>query len=169
MFDKCTEVTSFSETFSECTILTTIPEGLFGNCTKVTDFSGVFEFTNIIKVPANTFATEVVEPDFTQAFFNSKITIVKSGAFNCPNMTRLKQTFLNSSLITIEENAFNCPKVTDFYETFSGCLSLQTISKEAFEKCTEVTNFRRTFQGCTSLQTIPEGLFDYNELSRGVQ
>ena len=40
LFDKCTKVTTFNQTFRECSSLQTIPTGLFDNCTKVTDFGG---------------------------------------------------------------------------------------------------------------------------------
>ena len=42
LFDKCNNVTCFNYTFHRCTSLTSIPQGLFDKCINVTSFYGTF-------------------------------------------------------------------------------------------------------------------------------
>ena len=138
LFDKCTKVTSFGYAFYGCSSLTSIPEGLFDNCTEVTSFGATFSgCTSLTSIPKGLFE-------------------------NCIKVTSFYDTFNEcSSLKSIPDGLFeNCTEVTNFYGTFDKCSSLTSIPPRLFENCTKVTNFSYTFWRCSSLTFIPHGLFD---------
>ena len=138
LFDNCTEVSSFESTFSSCYHLASIPQGLFDNCTEVTSFAGTFSGCSLRSIP--------------QGLFD-----------NCTEVTSFAGTFSDCSF-SIPKGLFdNCTKVTSFAYTFKGCsFYLSFIPKGLFDNCTEVTDFSYTFYNCyiSYPASIPSGLFD---------
>ena len=140
LFDNCTEVTNFSYTFSSCYHLASIPQGLFDNCTEVTNFSYTFSSCfDLTSIP--------------QELFD-----------NCTEVTSFAGTFngcSSTSLTSIPQGLFdNCTEVSSFESTFSSCHNLASIPQGLFDNCTKVTSFARTFKFCPYLTSIPQGLFD---------
>ena len=69
LFANNTAVTNFSDCFSGCTSLTSIPDNLFANNTAVTDFTWCFSgCTSLTSIPANLFATNTAVTDFSECF-----------------------------------------------------------------------------------------------------
>ncbi len=141
LFDKCTDVTSFSNTFYYCSSLTgTIPQGLFDNCSLVTNFQKAFVGTGITSIPEGLFD-------------------------NCPEVTNFEGAFSNcTGLTSIPEGLFDYnTKVTSFKYTFAGCKGLIAIPEGLFDKCPNVTSFACTFSVCTGLKDkFYNNIFDYN-------
>lgn len=133
-------VTDFSDTFSGCSALKSIPENLFANCPAVTSFQDTFLDCSALKsIPEKLFANNPAVTNFSGTFYGC------------------------SALESIPEKLFtNNPAVTSFANTFDGCKALQSIPTGLFDNNRKVTNFRYTFQGCTSLKSIPEKLFANN-------
>lgn len=123
-------ITSFYETFTDCSSLTEIPSGLFDNCTQVTAFT-------------NTFAG------------CSGLTVIPVGLFDhCTEVTSFNSTFMGCSALTeIPTGLFNnCLYVKDFIATFQNCENIGEIPSGLFDHCTRIHNLLLTFAGCTSLQ-----------------
>lgn len=130
-FDPTTgsSLTSMSDTFWECTSLTSIPAGLFDNCPNVTSF-------------ANTFA------------YCSSLTSIPAGLFdNCPLVTNFGGTFRDcTSLTSIPSGLFdNCPNVTHFSWAFGHCYVLTSIPAGLFDGCPNALVFDFSFVGDYSL------------------
>ena len=164
VFQQCSEVTNFTETFRECKNLTAIPAGLFDSCTKATNFTGTFKSIGIREIPVGLFDKCTLANDFTETFNGCKsLTAIPAGLFDkLINLTNFNATFSEcSNLTTIPTGLFDkCTEVTSFYFTFAACESLQSIPNGLFDKCTKVTDFSVTFAGCQAIAQIPTGLFD---------
>ena len=82
---------SYSSTFSHCTGLMTLPDGLFSNCTKSKSFPMTFSnCTNLKSLPPRLFK-------------------------DCYNAENFAVTFQNTGLISLPQGLFeNCSKVTNF-------------------------------------------------------
>ncbi len=164
VFQQCSEVTNFTETFSGCKNLTAIPAGLFDSCTKATNFTGTFKSIGIREIPVGLFDKCTLANDFTETFWSCEsLTSIPSGLFDkLINLTNFNATFMGcKKLAAIPTGLFDkCTEVTSFHCMFSVCESLQSIPDGLFDKCTKVTDFSVTFGGCQSLAQIPTGLFD---------
>ena len=164
VFQQCSEVTNFTETFRGCKNLTAIPAGLFDTCTKATNFTGTFNSSGIREIPVGLFDKCTLANDFTETFWSCEsLTSIPSGLFDkLINLTNFNATFMGcKKLAAIPTGLFDkCTEVTSFYFMFTACESLQSIPDGLFDKCTKVTDFSVTFGGCQSLAQIPTGLFD---------
>jgi len=167
-------LTSFSNTFRECTSLTSIPAGLFDNNTAVTNFNSTFfDCTSLTTIPAGLFDNNTAATSFNGTFFNcTSLTTIPAGLFdNNTAVTSFGQIIVGqggvfqecTSLTTIPAGLFdNNTAATSFAAIFRNCASLTSIPAGLFDNNTAVTNFNGTFFDCTSLTTIPAGLFDNN-------
>lgn len=128
---------SYSSTFSHCTGLVTLPDGLFSNCTKSKSFPMTFSnCINLKSLPPRLFK-------------------------DCYNAENFAVTFQNTGLISLPQGLFeNCSKVTNFTFTFGNCKNLTTLPADLFSYSSNVTSFMRTFSSCNNLYTIPISLFD---------
>ncbi len=131
----------FTNTFTGCTSLKTLPEGLFATCTKATHFTGAFtDCTALESLPANILSA-------------------------CGEAKYAERMFLGcTALKSLPESLFaGCPKIEKFEETFAECTALETIPEGLFSSIGTTTTsivFTSCFKGCTSLKSIPAGLFD---------
>lgn len=131
----------FTNTFTGCKSLKTLPEGLFATCTKATHFTGTFtDCTALESLPANLLSA-------------------------CGEVKYAERMFLGcTALKSLPEGLFaGCPKIEKFEETFAECSALETIPEKLFSAIGTTTTsivFSACFAGCTSLKSIPAGLFD---------
>ena len=131
----------FTNAFTGCKSLKTLPEGLFSTCTKATHFTGTFtDCTALESLPENLLA-------------------------NCAEATDAIRMFLGcTSLKTIPEKFFaGTPKLTKFEETFAECTALETIPEKLFSAIGTTTTsvtLSHCFYGCKALKSLPAGLFD---------
>ena len=131
----------FTNAFTGCTSLKTLPEGLFATCTKATHFNSAFaDCTSLESLPANLLSA-------------------------CSELKYVTDMFVGcTALKTIPEGLFaNSPLIENFEGTFAECTSLETIPETLFSaigtKTTSIV-FSYCFYGCTALKSIPAGLFD---------
>lgn len=131
----------FTNTFTGCTSLKTLPEGLFSTCVKATHFTGTFtDCTALESLPANLLSA-------------------------CGEVKYAERMFLGcTALKSIPEGLFaGCPKIERFEETFAECSALETIPEKLFSAIGTTSTsivFTACFAACTSLKSIPAGLFD---------
>ena len=164
IFENCTQVTNFDNTFEGCSALTAIPQGLFDKCTQVTSFRYTFDGCSALTaIPQGLFDHCSKVTDFYRTFQGcSSLTTIPVGLFDkCTQVTDFRNTFSGcSALAEIPVGLFdNCPNVTDFTYTFAGCSNIRAIPQGLFDNCTAVTRFVGTFSKC-QITTIPTGLFD---------
>ncbi len=131
----------FTNTFTGCTSLKTLPEGLFATCSKATHFAGTF---------TDCTALESLPTDLLSA---------------CGEAKYVERMFLGcTSLKSIPEGLFaGCPKIERFEETFAECTALGTIPEKLFSAIGTTTTsvtFAKCFYGCSALKSLPAGLFD---------
>ena len=147
------DVTNFSQCFSGCTSLTSIPDNLFANCPSVTNFSFCFGYCTGLtgNIPENLFST------------NTAVTTFGSCFQDCSGLTG-----------SIPENLFaNCPNVTNFSFCFRSCSELTgnvpvdndatpiyNRSGSGKKGYAIVKNYADCFYNCT-------GLTDYNSIPSG--
>ena len=164
-------ITSFNNTFKNCTKLISIPTGLFDNCPDVTDFTCVFRGCSGLTgaIPSGLFDKNILVINFVYAFGNcTQLTSIPSGLF--ANNTQVKNflcTFYNCTQLTsIPSGLFDKnTQVTNFYGLFQNCSGLTgSIPTGLFDNCPLVTTFNVTFAACTGLTSIPAGLYNYNSL-----
>lgn len=131
----------FTNAFTGCTSLKTLPEGLFASCTRATHFNSAFaDCTALETIPANLLAS-------------------------CTELKYVTAMFVGcTSLKSLPEGLFaNNPAIESFEETFAECTQLETIPESLFSavgtKTTSIA-FSYCFYGCSALKTIPVGLFD---------
>lgn len=131
----------FTNTFTGCKSLKTLPEGLFATCTKATHFTGAFtDCTALESLPANLLSA-------------------------CGEAIYAERIFLGcTALKTLPENLFvGCTKLTKFAEAFADCTSLETIPENLFSPIGTTTSsvtLSCCFYGCKALKSLPAGLFD---------
>ena len=123
-------MTNFSNVFSGCKNIASIPSGLFDHTTNVTDFSYVFGFCIALQsIPNGLFDNNTAVTSFSNAFSNCQsLQSIPAGLFN------------------------NNTAVTDFSGCFSGCSSLQLIPAGLFNNNIAATNFSSCFSGCNMLK-----------------
>ena len=154
--------------FSDCTGLTSIPEGLFKNNVNVETFANTFYgCTGLTSIPERLFEHNVKATYFGYAFYGcTGLTSIPEGLFkNNVNATGFESTFYGcTGLTSIPEGLFkNNVNATYFFgSTFSGCTGLTNIPEGLFKYNVKATDFGSTFYGCTGLTSIPEGLFKNN-------
>ena len=131
----------FTNAFTGCTSLKTLPEGLFASCTKATHFNSAFaDCTALDSLPENLLAA-------------------------CAEVKYVTNMFVGcTSLKALPEKLFaNNPLIESFEGTFAECTSLETIPEKLFSaigtKTTSIV-FSYCFYGCRALKSIPAGLFD---------
>ena len=134
---------SFTEAFSGCPSITSVPATLFtasaANLTKTRDFNSVFQNTPLSSIPEPLFSGMTKVRTFELAF---------SG---------------NTSIISVPPNLFlSNIEVTNMASTFQGCTGLMNVPTGLFAANTEVTTFVATFKGCTLITSIPASLFANN-------
>ena len=166
-FGALQNITSFLYTFSGCSSLTSIPQGLFDNCTKVTNYKGTFSSCyHLASIPQGLFDNCTEVTDFSYTFSSCfDLTSIPQGLFdNCTEVTSFAGTFFgcsSTSLTSIPQGLFdNCTEVSSFESTFTSCHNLASIPQGLFDNCTKVTSFTGTFKFCPYLTSIPQGLFD---------
>jgi hypothetical protein len=131
----------FTNAFTGCTSLKTLPEGLFSTCTKATHFTCAF---------ADCTALETIPEQLLSA---------------CAEVTYVDGMFVGcTALKSIPEKLFaNSPKINTFEETFAECAALESIPEKLFSSIGTTTTsivFTKCFYGCSALKSIPAGLFD---------
>lgn len=132
---------NYTNTFTGCISLKTLPEGLFATCTKATHFTGTFtDCTALESLPADLLSA-------------------------CGEVKYVERMFLGcKSLKTLPESLFaGCPNIQTFEETFAECSALETIPEKLFSAIGTTTTsipFSLCFYGCSSLKSLPAGLFD---------
>ncbi len=158
---------SWSSNFYLCSVLTTIPSGLFDNNTGNVNFQYCFYgCSSLTAIPSGLFDNNTAVTNFKACFAScSSLTAIPSGLFdNNTAVTNFSFCFENCILLTsIPSGLFNNNiKITYFIGCFQGCSSLITIPFGLFNNNIKVTTFSGCFSGCSSITTIPSGLFDYN-------
>jgi hypothetical protein len=140
IFDNNIKIINFSYAFNGCLGITSIPPGLFDNNVKVESFRSCFYTCNNLTgaIPTDLFKYNALVTDFGNCFSN------------CGNLTGAIPTGLFD----------NNPLVTDFGGTFAACRKLTSIPTCLFDNNSLVTYFNDTFYFCDLLTSIPTGLFD---------
>ena len=125
--------------FSDCTGLTSIPEGLFKNNVNVETFANTFYgCTGLTSIPENLFEHNVKATYFGYAFYGcTGLTSIPEGLFK----NNVNATFF-------------------FGSTFSGCTGLTSIPEGLFKNNVNATYFGSTFNRCTGLTSIPEKIIE---------
>ena len=110
-------ITDFTDAFSSCRTLTSIPENLFANCPEVTNFSNAFYGCWALKsIPKNLFDN------------NRKVTTFSSTSFSCGSLTgESPYTMVKGKKVHLYERKnypehFTVP--TSFSSCFYGCAGL---------------------------------------------
>ena len=138
LFSYNPQLTSFANTFENCTSLTSIPNNLFDNNTAVTSFVNTFVgCTSLTSIPSNLFDNNTAVTSFSETFVNC------------------------SSLTSIPSNLFDYnTAVTNFSATFSGCTGITSVLTGLFNNNTAVTSFEDTFFA------VPLTTASYSQLHR---
>ena len=162
-----TQVMYFSDCFSGCTSLSSIPAGLFDNNAQVINFSSCFSnCTSLSSIPEGLFDENTLATNFDDCFFGcTSLSSIPAGLFdNNAQVTNFSYCFFNcTSLSSIPEGLFdNNTLATNFSYCFYKCTSLSSIPTGLFDNNPQVTDFSSCFFNCTSLSSIPERLFDDN-------
>ncbi len=124
----------FEDCFSYCVGLTSIPAGLFSHNTEATDFYGCFSgCTGLTAIPTGLFDNNTHAIHFVDCFSN------------CPLLTSIPSGLFD-----------NNTEATDFCQCFFECTGLTEIPAGLFSSNINATNFKRCFSGCTKLKLIPE-------------
>lgn len=161
-------LTSFSNLFSECTLLTAIPTDLFRYCPNVQSFVAAFNnCASITTIPAELFRYNTAAVDFSTVFQHAAISAFPTDLFRYNTaVTSFGAAFEGTLLTTVPVDLFRYNIVVgQFNDTFFGCTLLASIPVDLFRYNTIATNFYDTFFGCTSLTSVPTDLFRYNTLA----
>ena len=103
-------VKSFGSVFSNCSGLTSIPEGIFKNNVNVKSFTGLFAgCSSLISIPEGLFKNNVNAINFVTTFGYSGLRNIPEGLFK------------------------NNVNVINFVETFRGCTGLTGIPEDIIE------------------------------------
>ncbi len=158
-------VTKFYQTFTGCTSLEEISDGLFKYATSATSFYGVFFNCTALKaIPEGLFDNCSAVTTYGSAFYGcSSLTEIPDALFaGSPNVTTFATAFQNcTALKSVPAGIFDDnPIVTDFSNVFYGCSSLTGLPDGLFACNPEAVKFTSAFQGCTGLVSVPSGLFD---------
>lgn len=137
LFINCSNVTLAEDTFYYCLALTSVPSDLFAPCNLIISFQGVFSESGLASIPASLFANNTMATDFSGAFRDTAIENV-DGAIFPASATSLS----------------NC---------FARCTQLVSVSSDVFSHCTQVSNFQYCFARCTALSYIGSDLFATNK------
>lgn len=165
------DVTNFSNMFTNCYSLTSIPKIDYA---KITNYQNAFVHTKVEDFSkVNTINATTLE-----AMFYGCSTITESPILDCSNATNLFRLFwecnnltdahvINTGLAQRMDGMFeSCGKLTGITETidlssctncnsmFAGCSSLKRIPN--LINTTKLTSITNIFGGCSSLVTIPE-------------
>jgi hypothetical protein len=166
---KISGLTSFENSFLDCSSIVSVPENLFSNNTNVTNFNGCFaNCFSLISLPEKLFAKNTGVTSFNSCFFNTRLFSIPSGLFaNNTLVTDFNSCFYsfspNFNLTTIPQNLFkNNIRAANFGNCFNNCRSITSIPFELFTYNTGATNFAGCFSSCSSLSTLPENLFSSN-------
>ena len=164
----------FTDTFSYCSEITSLPSGLFNGIDGAANdmFMETFEgCTGLTSLPAGLFngidgaATNM----FRQTFWGcTGLTSLPAGLFNgidgaANNM--FNGTFAAcTGLTSLRSDLFNGidgAATSMFESTFEGCTGLTSLPSGLFNGVDGAANsmFKTTFWGCTGLTSLPSGLF----------
>ena len=139
LFRYNTSATGFSSTFARCAGLTSLPTDLFRYTTAVTDFNATFYgCTGLTSLPADLFKYTTAAGNFISAFSN------------CTGLTSLPADLFKYTTA-----------VTSFNTTFYNCSGLTSLPADLFKYTTVVTSFNSAFYGCSGLTSLPADLFRY--------
>ena len=160
------KITSMTQAFNNCKLLTTIGDGFFNNMSSVTNFSGTFQnCTSLLEIPKNLFKYTTNVDDFSYLFYYcTSLKSIPKGLFDyTPKVTNMRNAFYRCSEVKeIPSGLFDSLEtVYSFDSTFSSCNALETIPSGLFDNNPKVTTFYWTFSG-TDIKTVPSGLFDNN-------
>ena len=158
--------------FSDCTGLTSIPEGLFKNNVNVKNFGSTFYgCKGLTSIPERLFEHNIKVRAFESTFQEcTGLTSIPEGLFkNNVNTEGFGNTFYNcTGLTSIPEGLFKYNvNATNFGSTFYYCTGLTSIPEGLFKNNVNVKYFESTFGVCTGLTIIPEGLFKNNVKATG--
>lgn len=100
---------NFSRCFSNCSSLTSIPQGLFDNNPSVTNFNACFwACKKITEIPVGLFINNTKVTDFHITFFNTGITSIPDGLIdNCPLVTDISGMFGMTKITSIPFGLFS--------------------------------------------------------------
>ena len=158
------EVDNFVGAFMGCTLLTSIPDGIFHYCKNARSFMSVFEgCTNIQSIPEGLFSGCSKSLDFGSAFrYCSSVELAPKDLFAGCNTAKFFDYAFDgcTNLSTIINDLFNdCSSALYFLSAFNWCGSLSSIPSGLFANCSSVISFQESFAHCSSITQIPEGLF----------
>ena len=152
--------------FHNCSLLETIPAGLFDNAGATTNLAQVFDnCTSLTSVPKGLFDSCVNVTSFQNAFLSTAINNLPSGLFSkCTKNQTFHACFSSCKKLTsIPEDLFaGCTSALFFDICFNNCTSLTQIPANLFTHNTKATSFNNTFANCTSLYSIPSTIFEHN-------
>ena len=143
----------FTQTFYNCSSLTSLPSSLFREHTSMTSEAFYYCFygcTGLLSIPEDLFSNNVSIG--ATAFYGCFISCI--GLTSVP-----ANLFKNNTAVGL--NAFRA--------TFNNCIGLTTIPADLFRYNTLATSFRECFAACSGLETLPADLFRYNTLATSFQ
>lgn len=151
-------VFNYSNMFSNCTSLVTIPEGLFQYAQNTTNYDNIFASCPITAIPNNCFNGNNASVE--NIFDVTKITSIGDNALKG---LAIPSGFFQgaTSLITIGNNIFDT-NVTDMLNMFNGCNNLTTLGNIDMSNVTTIDS--TMFNNCTNLVTV-KGFKDRNTMT----
>ena len=161
-------ISNLSSTFSGCSSLSSIGEGIFEHCKRnITSAERCFEnCTSLETLPDGLFEGFEKTINFTYCFYGCvSLKELPEGMFkNCTNAENFSHSFFGCrSLEYLPERMFeNCINIKNFFYCFLSCESLKSIPEGLFNDSVNVSNFNRCFSQCSSLEEVPVSLFDNN-------
>lgn len=142
-FQGCYNITTFRNCFYNCSKLYLIASDLFNNCSSVTSFESTFQNSGLQSIPSNIFRYNTNAINFKNCFNSCDF-----GNFSLPAIfdTNVKATdfsycFYNSNLNGIAQDIFKFNvNVISFEGTFGYC-RFNEIPNDLFRYATKATNF----------------------------
>ncbi len=151
---KTSEVTSMSQMFSGCSVLSSIDLSAI-NTSKVTDMSSLFlGCKSLTELDLSGWDTDNVT-DMSSLFQEcSALTTLNMKDWNTSNVQSMKAMFAGcSTLSSLDLLSFNTGKVTDMSQMFSGCMSLDSLDLTWLD-IKQVITTQSMFHGCSELRRI---------------
>ncbi len=189
LFKKTTKIKDLSYAFSNCQLLTDIPEILLNQLPLLEDVSGLFsECSRLKKIPEYLFEKNPKIEKASYLFYKTAIDTIPERLFektpqlkdvsfafsNCQNLKLVPENVFENTLelenvdyafahdqniINVGEVFKNCASLKSMDSTFRGCENLENIHCDCLKNCSSLETFKGVFADCTSLKNIPQNLF----------
>lgn len=144
-------------TFSGCSNLTEIPEGLFINSTMLQTAQAMFSSSGLTSIDGNMLVNCTAINNVANMFAMTKITSIPQTLFNnCTAITTINYCFNGcTNLTAIPADIFiRNTNTTTAIGVYQNCSNATSISFAALRGLTNVVNASLMFNGCSSVKTV---------------